>query len=90
MATTILEIVNERLPLIASTLIVLLALVAQRFLAQRPISSLPLAGAAIGNAEKRRKAYLEGAKNIYAEGYQKASSSSSLAYSHCYFASDCN
>ena len=79
MATKMLEIVAEQLPLVASTLIVLLALLAQRFLAKSAISSLPLAGAAIGNAEKRRKAYLKGAKTIYAEGYQKASSSSSLA-----------
>lgn len=74
MATQILDLVMERIPLIATTLIVLLsALLVQLFFAKDPLSSLPLAGAAIGNAEKRRKAYLEGANSIYVEGYRKAS-----------------
>ncbi|OIW23840.1 cytochrome P450 [Coniochaeta ligniaria NRRL 30616] len=72
MAAQILEVVVERVPLIATTAIVsLLAFIIQRLFSKASLSHFPLAGAMIGDAEKRRKAYLAGAKSIYKEGYQK-------------------
>lgn len=49
----------------------------QAVLKQNPLSSLPMVGSEIGNADKRRAAFFQGAKNIYLEGYQKASIPSS-------------
>lgn len=72
MVTQVLDVAVERMPLIATTVIVsLLAWLVQRFLSRASLSHIPLAGAMLGDAEKRRKAYLAGAKNIYKEGYQK-------------------
>lgn len=77
MATQIMGVVLERIPLIATTLIVCLsAFLVQFAFARDRLSTLPLVGASIGNAEKRRKAYLAGANSVYLEGYQKASCSS--------------
>lgn len=72
MATQILEVAVERMPLIAATgAIFLLVFLVQLFFSKASLSHIPLAGATLGDAEKRRKVYLAGAKNIYKEGYKK-------------------
>jgi hypothetical protein len=45
----------------------------QALMKQTPLSKLPLIGTEIGDAEKRRVAYMRGAKQLYLDGYKKAS-----------------
>lgn len=72
MKMTLLDIAAERMPLIATTILVsLLGLLVQRYFAQPRLSGIPLVGASLGNVEKRRKAFLAGARPIYMEGYQQ-------------------
>ena len=66
------ELVADRIPLVATAVLVsLLAILIQRVFTKDPLSSIPFAGLALGGEEKRRKAYLEGAGNIYLDGYEK-------------------
>ncbi|KAB5549553.1 ent-kaurene oxidase [Coniochaeta sp. 2T2.1] len=70
--TKITELVADRMPLIATAVLVsLLAIIVQRLFTKDPLSGIPFAGLALGDEEKRRKAYLEGAGKIYMEGYEK-------------------
>jgi hypothetical protein len=72
MATQALVKAVEPTQLIISAIVAFLAAVlVQRFLSRDPLSTFPLAGAAFGNAGKRRKAYSANAKSIYTEGYEK-------------------
>lgn len=43
----------------------------QKLLMSNPYSKIPLVGGQIGNEEKRRAAYMGGAKDILLEGYNK-------------------
>ncbi|CCF38023.1 ent-kaurene oxidase [Colletotrichum higginsianum] len=57
----------------ALTLLVTLVVgyLAKTSLSSNSLSKIPLVGLEIGDEEKRRLAYLGGAKNIYQQGYQK-------------------
>jgi len=70
----LLQVVEERLPLIVTTILFsVVGVIVQRLFAKDRLSNIPLAGALLGDAEKRRKAYLAGSKSIYMEGYEKVS-----------------
>jgi hypothetical protein len=73
MASQLMEALTERIPLVATTILVsLLVLFVQRILVNNPLSGIPHAGEKLGSVEKRRQAYLAGSKSIYKEGYAKA------------------
>lgn len=66
------EAVGARLPLILPTLAALLVVVLlQNVLGQKPLANVPVAGEHLGGDEKRRKAYLTQAADLYVEGYKK-------------------
>jgi hypothetical protein len=72
MATQVMDVLGERLSLIGTTIVVsLVAFVVQRLFSQDPLSKVPWIGFDIGGLDKRRKAFHDGAKNIYKEGYEK-------------------
>lgn len=79
MATTsapskITDLVATQWPYVFSTLLALAAAwLLQAALKRDPLSSLPMVGIEFGNADKRRAAFVQGAKNIYLEGYRKVS-----------------
>ena len=74
------ELLAAQWPYVLSTLLAFAAAwLLQAVLKQDPLSSLPMVGSEIGNADKRRAAFVQGAKNIYLEGYRKASDSSSTS-----------
>ncbi|KAJ0122972.1 ent-kaurene oxidase [Diaporthe amygdali] len=77
MATTsapskITDLVATQWPYVLSTLLAFAAAwLLQAALKRDPLSSLPMVGIEFGNADKRRAAFVQGAKNIYLEGYRK-------------------
>jgi hypothetical protein len=74
MSGPLLDVLTERAPLIATTVLVsLLAVVLQRIFARNPLSTIPYIGAELGNADKRRHAYLAGGKKLYQDGYNNVS-----------------
>lgn len=68
------ELLAAQWPYVLSTFLAFAAAwLLQLVFKQDPLSSLPMVGSEIGNADKRRAAFVQGAKNIYLEGYRKAS-----------------
>lgn len=69
------ELVAAQWPYVASTLLVCAAAwVLQAVLTQTPISKIPFIGLELGDADKRRLVYMRSAKQLYLDGYKKASS----------------
>jgi hypothetical protein len=67
-------LIRDKLPLVVSTVAaILLAIGLQALLARNPLSDIPQIGQELGSDEKRRQAYLQGAKNLYNDGYRKVS-----------------
>ncbi|KAK3321804.1 cytochrome P450 [Apodospora peruviana] len=76
MATThaLAQAVVDKLPLIFSTLGVLVAVILlQNVLQGNPLSSFPVIGAELDGDEKRRQAYMVKARDLYVDGYKKSS-----------------
>lgn len=72
------ELLATQWPYVLSTFLAFAAAwLLQVLLKQDPLSSLPMVGAEIGNADKRRAAFVQGAKNFYLEGYRKVGGLSS-------------
>jgi hypothetical protein len=73
MATQVMDMLSERLPLIGATIIVsLVAFIVQRSFSHDPLAKIPLVGLEIGDLEKRRQAFQNGgAKALYKQGYEK-------------------
>lgn len=68
------ELLATQWPYVLSTFLAFAAAwLLQAVFKQDPLSSLPMVGSEIGNADKRRAAFVQGAKNFYLEGYRKAS-----------------
>lgn len=68
----LIETLNARLPwLISGLLAVALAAVVKVATDVFRLDKIPLAGKELGSSEKRRLAYLGGAKALYTQGYQK-------------------
>lgn len=68
------ELLAAQWPYVLTTVLAFAAAwLLQAVLKQDPLSNLPMVGSEIGNADKRRAAFFQGAKNIYLEGYRKAS-----------------
>jgi hypothetical protein len=62
----------DRWPILSTVLVSFFAAVLlQTVLKGNPVANIPVIGKEIGDEEKRRLAYLGGAKRLYAEGYQK-------------------
>lgn len=70
-ATTLSEALVDRWPAITVTLLACLAVFLPRYLRVFRMLTFPTVGKEIGNAEKRRQAYLQGARKLYYDGYQK-------------------
>ncbi|PNP79955.1 hypothetical protein FNYG_06652 [Fusarium nygamai] len=71
-AQSLLNLVADRWPLLATALLACFVVaVAPRVLNLLPLWSIPTIGEELGNKEKRRQAYLGGARNLYSAGYQK-------------------
>jgi hypothetical protein len=69
------ELLAAQWPYVLTTVLAFAAAwLLQAVLKRDPLSSLPMVGSEIGNADKRRAAFFQGARNIYLEGYRKASS----------------
>lgn len=72
--TTVTELVATQWPVLATTLLACAAAwLLQALLKKDPMSKIPVVGLEFGNAEKRRAAFMQSAKDIYIDGYQKAS-----------------
>jgi hypothetical protein len=66
------DIVAERWPAFsAAALACLIAIVLPRLVEVIRISSIPTIGTELGGQEKRRQAYLGGARKLYNDGYRK-------------------
>lgn len=74
------DLLAAQWPYVLSTILAFAAAwLLQVVLKQDPLSGLPMVGSEIGNADKRRAAFVQGAKNMYLEGYRKASDHSSMS-----------
>jgi len=70
--TKTLDLFTQRWPLLAAAAATFLGASLFQYLYKwNIISSIPLVGEEIGDAEKRRVAYIMGAKRLYEEGYKK-------------------
>lgn len=77
MATTLISFPTETFPERAVVVIVALVAVALASFGPKAINlirlaSIPYVGSEFGSEEKRRLAYLQGARKIYYAGYEKA------------------
>ncbi|ROW10379.1 hypothetical protein VMCG_02000 [Cytospora schulzeri] len=73
------ELVATQWPYIATTLLACAAAwVFQVLLKQTPASKIPFIGLEIGDVDKRRLAYMQSSKQLYLDGYRKASSQTVL------------
>ncbi|KAL1866060.1 hypothetical protein Daus18300_006961 [Diaporthe australafricana] len=66
------DLVATQWPYVLSTLAAFAAAwLLQALLKKDPLSNLPMVASELGNADKRRAAFVQGAKTIYLEGYRK-------------------
>lgn len=66
------DIVYERWPVISAALAACaIALILPMVLQTIRLSSVPVVGKELGGTERRRQAYLVGAKKLYIDGYRK-------------------
>lgn len=71
-AQSFLDLVANRWPLLVTALVAcFVATVAPRLVNVLRLWSIPTIGEELGNTEKRRQAYLGGARKLYSAGYQK-------------------
>lgn len=71
-AQSLLNIVANRWPLLVTALFAcFVAAIAPRVVNTLRLWSIPTIGEELGNTEKRRQAYLGGARKLYSAGYQK-------------------
>ncbi|KAF4944142.1 hypothetical protein FSARC_14749 [Fusarium sarcochroum] len=71
-AQSLLDLAANRWPVLLSALIAcFVAVVAPRISSVLRLWSIPTVGEELGNTEKRRQAYLGGARKLYSAGYQK-------------------
>ena len=65
------SVVTEKWLLLSTALVVLASCAILPALLQRiQLSKIPIVGREIGGTEKRRQAYLRGARKLYSQGYQ--------------------
>lgn len=65
------SILEERAPVLASIAVVLVAVFAANVLFKNDyLSQIPLIGSEVGDAEKRRKAYITNGLDFYKKGYE--------------------
>ncbi len=68
----LLDIVSGRAPILAAAAAVcLIAYILPRIIAAIRLSAIPVVGRELGGEEKRRQAYLAGARKLYNDGYKK-------------------
>ncbi|ORY59096.1 ent-kaurene oxidase [Pseudomassariella vexata] len=68
----VLALISKRSPVIASIFVLLTTVfLLSRYFGSDVYEQIPLVGKELGNAEKRRKAYLDHAQDIYQKGYSR-------------------
>lgn len=71
-SAVLLESLEARWPIIASAALAgLVAILLPRVLVTIRMWQIPMVGSELGSHEKRRQAYLAGARKVYNEGYKK-------------------
>ena len=69
---SVFDIAANRWPvLLTAILVCFVTAIAPKLGAPLRLWTIPVVGAELGSTEKRRKAYLRGARKLYSDGYQK-------------------